>query len=289
MKLDFKNLKEQILSPGNIFWQQKSGTVVLLSSKADFLNYDLIQKLNNSHHELLIEDQIDFQLQDEFVELFKAHDEVLLVKEKKEWRSRILDLCINKFSQKDFPQWEMDQMVWRVFSTLTKEETKNYIDLDLDLFKRSLSVASSTVLCAFLLGYYSDVYLKKLFADTFRSLMSMDEVESLITLKNKLEEIRTLDTLANDERTFLQGVYHASTSLVGERYDGSGIKNIHKREMNDVEIVLVALCAYYPYGKKNEQNIFYALKNSQLKCERKILNVLRRSLEKPEATASMSA
>lgn len=289
VELNLKSMKGLILSPGNIFWKQKSGGVVLISSKADFLNLELIEKLSKANHTLLIEDQFDLSLQDEFTQLFKAHEDELLVKEKKEWREKLINLFSKQFAENEFSQFELDQMTWKVFSLVTREQAKLYLDMDINLFKRSLSVATSYTLCAFILGYYSDVFLKNLFTNTFISLMSLEKIDPLPTLKTKLEQIRESESLSHEDKKYLANVYQSKTALLGERYDGSGIQNINKKEMTDLELVFVALCNHYSFDGHEHKSIFNEIKNSNFKCERKVLDLLYKSLGKKENFAQMSA
>lgn len=288
--LNLIDLKGLVLSPGNIFWKQKSGALVLISGKSDFLNRDLIKKLANSNHTLVIEDQIDPHLQNEFIELFKAHNKELLIKEKLKWRGQIINLFSNKFSESSVTQFEVDQMAWLVFSTMTSEEAKHYLDMDIDLFKRSLSIASSYTMCAFLLGCYNDTFLKKLFIETIVNLMGLENIDPVPTLKSKLEKIRETETLSPEETNYLKEVFHEKKALIGERYDGSGVQNINKKEMTDLELVFVSLCNHFSFVVSNEQSsIFYEIKNSGLNCEKKVLGMLKKSMEINENAAPMSA
>ncbi len=288
--LNLNDLKGLVLSPGNIFWKQKSGALVLISSKSDFLNREMIEKLASSNHKLVIENQIDPHLQNEFVELFKAHEKELLIKEKLKWRGQIINLFSNQFSEKNFTQFEVDQMACAVFSSMTSEEVKHYLDLDIDLFKRSLSIASSYTFCAFLLGYYSDTFLKKLFMETIVSLMSFENIDPPLTLKSKLEKIRDVESLSLEDRHYLKEVYHEKNALLGERYDGSGVQSINMKEMTDLELVFVALNKHFPLVVNNEHSsIFYEIKNSEFNCENKVLTVLNKILERKENAALMSA
>ncbi|MDD4973186.1 MAG: hypothetical protein PHY93_02495 [Bacteriovorax sp.] len=288
--LNLKEIKGFILSPGNIFWQQKSGTHVLLSAKSDFLNIHLIEKMFKANHVLLIEDQINLQLQHDFVEFFKGHHSEILVKEKLKWRRKLMNLFSEELGSDEASQFEVDQLAWSVFSKIDREQSRNYLEKDIDLFKRSMSMATGYTLCAFLLGYYHDDFLSQIFTETFLNLMDLKISVPLQTLKMQLEKIRTQENLQVEDQQILEDIYQLSNNrnlLLGERYNGSGAMQINKHEMTDLELVLVALNNHYSFSCGPHKSIFYEIKNSLFKCDEKILNVLRKSLETKKEIAPL--
>ena len=281
MVLNLQDVRGSILSPGNIFWKQKSGNLILLCSKSDFLNLELIEKLYKAQSELLIEDQIDFQIQDEFHEYFKNHQCALLVKEKMHWRNKILSLFTEQMSTTKVTQFELNQLAWKTFSRVDPFVAHRLLEVDIDLFRRGASIATSYTLIAFILGYYSDDFLSKLFTETFLNLIDIQQTAPLPTLKAQLEKMRMEESWSEDEKVILENVYHLrkKTKLViGERYDGFGIKSINKHEMTDLEIALVALNEHYSYLEFRENTIFFDLKNTAFVCEENLVNLLRKSL-----------
>lgn len=281
MELNLKDVKGFILSPGNIFWKQKSGNLILLCAKSDFLNLELIEKLFKAQSELLIENQIDFQIQDDFREYFTNHQNALLVKEKNQWRNKLLGLFAERMSSAEVTQFELNQLAWKTFSKVEAKEAQRILEEDLELFRRGASIATSYTLIAFILGYYSDDFLSKLFTETFLSLMTIEKVAPLPSLKAQLEKIRTEDSWSKDEKVMLENVYHLGQKknlLIGERFDGSGINSINKREMTDLEIVQVALNQHYSYLGIKDHTIFFDLKNASFSCDQKIVSVLQKSL-----------
>jgi hypothetical protein len=290
MELNLKHLKGLILSPGNIFWIQKSGSRVLISAKEDFLNCELIEKLFKNNDKLLIENSIDYHLQHDFLELLEAHSEQILVREKGQWREAIIELCSTTFASPEFTQFEINQSLWVAFSNLKRDEAKKFLEMDIALFKRSLSIASNYTLCAFLLGYYDDVYLKKLFNETFVNLMSIEKIDPLPTLKEKLENIRETSVLSIEDKNYLEKIYKQNNILLSERYDGTGVQSICENEMTELELVLVALCNHYPYGNEIKKTLFCEINEGSFFCEKKTLNRLKRSVVKTkEREASLSA
>ncbi|MBC7538945.1 MAG: hypothetical protein H7281_08990 [Bacteriovorax sp.] len=282
LELNLKDVKGFILSPGNIFWQQNSGAHVLLSAKSDFLNYLLIEKLSKSNYILLIENQIDLQLQHDFVFYFKSHQLEILIKEKLQWRLKLMGLFSLELARDEVSQFEIDQLMWKVFSRVEHEEAKKFLDKDIDLFKRGMSIAASYTICAFLLGYYSDAFLTKIFNETFLNLMDLNISVPIQTLKIQLEKIRNLEHLTAEDNHMLEDIYQLGNNknvILAERYDGSGYRQINKSEMNDLEIVLVALNEHYSFEDSSHKSIFFEIKKSQFKCDEKILNVMRKCVE----------
>ena len=54
-----------------------------------------------------------------------------------------------------------------------------FLEEDIELFKRSMSVATSYTLCAFMLGYYADNFLSDIFNETFLNLMDFKKKSPL--------------------------------------------------------------------------------------------------------------
>lgn len=282
--LNLKDLKGFVLSPGNIFWIKNSGTETLIAKKSDYLNYPLVEKLAHASHKLVIEDQIDLSVQHEFMEFIKAHRSELLFKEKLQWKKKLFELLQhNRVSQ-----FELSQLAWMAWSNLDREDVKALIDFDLDLFQRSLNVASSIVFCALLLGYYQDEFLKKLFSQTLSHLMTMEKIELMDRLKAEMEIIREHDILTDYDRAFLKKLYPQTESWAGERYNGSGVRSINKKEMNDLEIVMVALERHFSYREMNGESFLVSIINGKFHCDDKLLSVLRKGL-KQETGAELSA
>lgn len=282
MEFELKAVKGFILSPGNIFWKQKSGKLVQLCTKSGFLNLELIEKLFHSNHELLIENQLDLQLQADFCQYFKNHKLEVLVKEKKKWRSKLMSLFSGPLAREEVGQVEIDQLAWKVFSSVDQDFAQQLLDEDIELFKRGMSIASSYTLCAFMLGHYDDSFLSKLYTDTFLSLMDLNKIAPTPSLKMELERIRTKESWENEDRSLLSNIYKLDDKkklLIGERFDGTGVQQMNSGEMTDLDMVLIALNEHYAYIGNLDKNIFYEIKNSYFRCNEKILKVFNKCLE----------
>lgn len=272
--LRLQDLKGYLLSPVDIFWIKTSGSEVLIARKADFLNFALIEKLSNGGQKVIIADDNVYSFQHEFLSLVKAHQSELLFKEKIQWKNKIFEsVTMDKISQ-----FELGQLAWMAWSKMSVEEARTYIDFDLDLFKRSLNVASSYVFCAFLLGYYQDEFLKTLYTNCLRDQMSMEKIELMDNLKAELELIREHDILTEEDKVFVQRLYPKTVSWAGERYNGSGIKAFNKKEMSDLEIVMIALERHFSYRDVDCETLFDSVKKGVFRCEEKILNVLKKGM-----------
>ena len=287
--LNLNELRGFILSPGNIYWQQKSGAYILLSAKSDFLNFQLIEKLSNANHTLLIEDQIDLMTQTSFVENFNRHKNEILVREKLEWRSKLLALFSKELGGEEVSQFELNQLGWKVFSKVDLDQARELMEEDIDFFQRSMSVSVSFTLCAFILGYYNDDFLSKLFTETFLSLMDLKTLGSTKNFKVQLEKMRFIESLQPEDNQVFADIFQLSTKrnvLLGERYDGSGFWKINKFEMTDLELVLVALNRHYSYVDGSHRSIFYEIKNSSFECDERVLNILRKCIVPTEGMIS---
>lgn len=284
-ELNLLDLKGLILSPGNIFWKQKSGNLVPISSKANFLNHALLIKLTKSNSELLIDSQMDLEIQNEFLNCFEHHKAELLVKNKLPWRHTLYSQFRNFSDNSDLTQFEVTQLLWRVFSRVDSAKAQELLDEDLELFKRALNIASSYTICAFMLGYYHDEFLSKLFTDAFLNLMDLNSSVPAHLLKDQLETIRSKSAWEATDFAVIKNVYQLDKKqslLLGERLDGTGINSINQFEMTDLEKLLIALNDHYAFSDHSGKNIFYEIQHSEFLCEPKVLNVLVKCLKKSE-------
>ena len=187
MKLNSALLRKEILSPGDIFWIKKSGDSLLVSKKGDAINFDLIKKLETAGFELVIENQIDQHKENEFETVYERYGIEVLMRDKIQWREKIVQMLVEEFVDKERDQAEMDLLGWKLFSKLKVEDARAFIERDSELFKRHLRIASSYTFCAFLLGYYESQFLSTLFSSTLESLMSLGRAVNAMNLKEKLE------------------------------------------------------------------------------------------------------
>ena len=239
----------------------------------------------NANYILLIENQINLQLQHDFVEYFKSHQMEMLVREKLKWRASLIDLFFDQLTAEEVTQFEVDQLAWKVFSKIDSEQAKAMLADDIDFFKRSMSVASSYTLCAFLLGYYNDEFLTELYNETFLNLIDLKSSLPKNAMKTQLEILRTQKSLMVEDKKILDEIYKLGSNrnvLIGERYDGSGLLEINKSEMTDLEIVFVALSEHYSFSNSSYNSIFKDIKNSNFKCDEKILGVLKKGIKVKE-------
>lgn len=287
-ELNLLDLKDLILSPGNIFWKQRSGNLIPISSKANFLNHALLVKLTKSNSELLIDSQLDQEIQAEFLNCFEHHKAELLVKNKLPWRQALYSQFKSFSENSDLTQFEVTQLIWRVFSRVDSKKAQELLDEDLEFFKRALNIASSYTVCAFMLGYYHDEFLSKLFTDTFLNLMDLNSSIPAHLLKEQLEVIRAKGTWESTDFAVIKNVYQLDKKqnlLLGERLDGTGINSINQFEMTDLEKLLIALNDHYAFSEHSGKNIFYEIQHSNFLCEPKVLNILVKCLKKNEEVA----
>lgn len=290
MKFNFAHIKDEILSPGNIFWKKNSGDDVLISKKGDVLNHQLIQKLFGADCNLFIVDGIDFDLHDVMFSLYVKYSEELFMRDKIKIRNELIETLRLEFVEKPKTQFEFNQLAWKFFSKFTNEDTQVFIEKDSALFKRHLNVASAYTFCAFLLGYYEPTFLSNLFTMTLKNLMALGDSIHVMSLKEKIEYLRMQDSFNTEDFKNSEEFGsddQISKTMICERYDGSGMKHINGREMSDLEIILVALNRSYGFDEDEHTNILNEIVSGNIKCVDRILKMLQRVLiKRTEASVS---
>ena len=290
MKFSFQTIKHSILAPGNIFWQKRDGSKVLLNEKGDVLNFNLIKRLDEASSDLSIEDEIDFSIHAEVKALYEKYSEEVLMRKKIIWRDKLIEVMVKEFIKKENNmQSELNQIAWSLFSSFEFTEAIVFIERDSNLFKRNLSVASSYTFCAFLLGYYEPYFLNRLFNTTLKNLMSLGASERVFTLKEKLEYLRMQDSFSEEDFEYIKEI--ASTEIISktvvfEKYDGSGMRNLNSREMSDLEVVFIALSEMFSYSEATSKNALLAIHDGSLNCQTRTLKMLQGVLNKKENEAA---
>lgn len=278
-------IKNQMLSPGNIFWKKRSGDLVLITMKGDVINHDLIHKLEEANHEIVLENAADpyqgFQLN----AIYEKYCEELLMRNKIRWREELIELLRVDFVVNQNSQFELNQLGWKFFSKFSNEETNSFIKKDIALFKRHLSIASNYAFIAFILGYYEPAFLSKLFMSTLKNLMDLGDATNVLTLKEKIEYLRLQDSFDEDSFESLKEIANEellSSTVFFERFDGSGPRKLNSREMSDLEKVLVALNRSYGVEVEKNENVFLEISRGNFDCGGRVLNTLQKLLEKKE-------
>lgn len=293
MKFSLKNLQHDLLAPGNIFWQKKSGDSILISKKGDALNLNLLKKLDEANSELTIVDGIDLHAHEEMKSLYEKYSEEVLMRDKIIWREKLIASFRKEFIVKEnVRQFEVNSLAWKLFSSLKHEEAMAYIDRDSDLFRRHLSVASSYTFCAFLLGYYEPSFLNKLFSKTLKNLMELGASARVLTLKEKLEYLRLQDSFSAEDYEYLKTIATdeiITKTMLFEKYDGSGPRHLNAREMNDLETVFVAINKLFGFTEESGSNIFTAIAKNEISCRPGTLKMLQRILSEKEILADLEA
>ena len=289
MQFNLNHIKDEILSPGNIFWKKSNGSDVLISKKGDVLNFDLIQKLYSAGHTLFMEDGVDLDLHNSLFSLYVKYSEELFMRDKIKWRDQLIEYLRHEFIENQKSQVEFNHLAWKFFSSITNEEAAIFVKKDSALFKRHLNVASSYTFCAFLLGYYEPGFLSNLFTTTLRNLMALGESIHVMGLKEKIEYLRLQDSFNAEDFKCVEEIAtqdQMTKTMFFERYDGSGVRQINSREMSDLEIVMVALNRKYGVDETSHNNVLSDIVNGEVKCIERILKMLQRILYKPEVETS---
>lgn len=274
----FKDIEREILSPGDIYWRQKSGSEVLISKKGDLLNWNLIQKLDSNHHELLIENKIDPQLTDEFITYFSKYSEEILMKNKIEWREKLIDLLNREFAEKNRSQFELNYIGLKLFSTLKREDLERFVDRDLGFFSRNFSVAGAYTFCAFIMGYYNEKFLQEIYSRTLSLLMEVGMNKHMNGLRSDLEVMRLKKDYNADDITYLKNIFNENIlegTVFLEKYNGSGVRTLNKREMNDLDLAFMAINEHFSFVDENINNVLLDLNNKKLTGEKRVIEMLR--------------
>ena len=281
--LKFNEISKDLLAPGNIYWKQISGVERLISAKSDILNFEMLQKLADSEKTLLIEDSIEFEIHQKIELIFKEYKTEIQLKNKLKWRTEFNELLKTNYYQSEKSQFDLDQLCWRLFSEMDRETGSEYLKRDCDYFKRSMSIASSYVLCAYLIGYYDVAFLTDIYNTTIVSLLDIGS-DHVVTphMKEMLEDIRKKATLSGEDQDFLKTIIDTKVfeqKILFEKFDGSGLMSINVLEMSDLEMVLCSLNYYYQFVHSEKDNILKAIKDGRFPANRKIINLIKRNFE----------
>lgn len=286
MKFSLINLQRDLLAPGNIFWQKKSGDAVLISKKGDALNLGLLKKLSDSDAEIVIEDEINLHASEELKVLYEKYSEEILMRDKIIWREKFIAALRREFIENEnVSQFELNHLAWRLFSEFEFAAGVAFMERDGDLFRRHLSVASSYTFCAFLLGYYEPGFLSRLFTKTLQSLMDLGSSAHVLSLKEKLEYLRLQDSFSSEDYDYVKTIASEeilAKTVMFEKYDGSGPRNLNSREMSDLDIVFVALGRMFGYTIESKTNALKAIDKNELNCQPRTLKLLQKILSEKE-------
>lgn len=280
VELKLEQIKDELFSPGNIYWKKKSGEEVLVSGKSDILNLKMLQKLFQSNSLILIEDAIDFSSHEKIIQAFNNYKTELLIPKKLQWRSSINTFLLNDYYHSSRSQFDLNQLCWKLFSKISKEQSEVFINRDRDYFLRSISIATSYTLCAYLLGHYSERYLTQIYNSTLLSQMEIGKSELISELKNRLEDIRQKESLTTEDKDYLKSIIDSNQieqCLYFLKDDGSGVMPINKHELSDMELVLTSLNFYYHFGAIDSKNILADIKEGKFKTNPQMVNIFKRN------------
>ncbi len=116
--INFFEISKNLLSPGDVYWIKKSGAEILISSKGDILNLNLISKLEKQSEKVVIENYIDETDLLEIKELFDRFQAELLIKDKNFYREKIFKFFYKKIVDENKSDNELNIIFWKMFSEL---------------------------------------------------------------------------------------------------------------------------------------------------------------------------
>lgn len=276
-------MKDDILSPGKIIWQKHSGSEIVISTKHNYLNLKLIEKLKNGGHNVFIEDDSETIVYSEFVELFKQMKNSLQLKETLPRRNKFIILLLNNYINSQKSQDDLNQLAWRLFSQMERDEAEEFLNRDMSYFKRAMSVTGSFVFCAFLIGHYEVPFLTTLYNSTFRNLMTIGKEETVGQLKNKLEDLRQKSHLDAEDQKFIETITtqeNVNQMILLEKFDGSGLMGFENQDLTDLEMILCSLNYYFHWDKEYEGiNILADISAGKFPINVKLVKLIKANVE----------
>lgn len=285
MDIKLSQFKKSLLSPADIYWQKRSGNTVLISRKGEMLNTALLKKLEAADEKINIENSIDLEIPLHFEALFEKYNSELLIKDKMQWRMKILHQLKVEFLDKKRDQLQFDFLTWNLFSNIPLEIAQGFINRDASLFKRNLSLTTTYVWIAFLLGYYDTSFLKSHFSDSLTMLMKIGESLNVLSLKERLEYFRLCEKFNEAESLELSELLDKDDYFklsCFERLDGSGLLGFNENELNDLEKVMSNLQRFFPYLDEfaAEGNTLLMLFAGKFQLDKRVEQVLLKINEK---------
>lgn len=281
--LNFDEVKDDFLSPGRILWQQKSGSMVLISAKGSFLNLEMIQKLLSAGHIVLIEDNENLVAHTEIVAAYHAFMNSGHIREKLQSRFQMIGLLTKYYLTTDRSQEDLDQLCWKLFSQLSRDEARQYLNRDINYFKRAMSVAGSYTLFAFLMGHYDAAFLNGIYTGTMRDLMTLGRDQLISVLKTRLEILRKKPHLEESDKAFVNTIVDPENfqqALLLEKFDGSGVLTYKTQDLNDLEIVLCSLNYYFHWNEAFEgKNVLREIFEGRFRINVKVGKLINRNFD----------
>jgi hypothetical protein len=281
--ISISDISNDLLASANIYWRQKSGVEILISAKGDILNMGMLEKISASGKSLVIDDSDEFSINKHFLEIFRNYESAISIKEKKIIRKEFNLFLMKIFYHSNRSQFELDQLCWKLFSTFSISEGFNFLDRDQNYFKRSMSVASSCTILAFLIGYYDEKFLRKIYSRTLKNLMGVGSEELIFNLKTKLESFREKGSLTREDKNFIREIIDVEDfdqAVLFEKSDGSGLMEINIYEMTDLELIHSSLNYFYNYSDMNNLNILAMIRDDVFPIDKRLLNLIRDNFEK---------
>lgn len=289
--VNLEQIKDDLFSPGNVYWKKTSGEV-LISEKADILNIDMINKLSKANQVILIEDAIDYESQKKMIEVFRHYEAEVLISKKLEWRTMFNALLLKHYYNTSASQFELNQLFWKLFSTITRDQAEMFLNRDREYFMRAINIGTSYSVCAFLLGYYDEEFLKSIYNKAILSQMEIGKNELVLRLKEKIEYIAQKITLNDANKEYIKSIIqprNIDQAIFFEKQNGSGLMNITVYEMSDLELILATLGQFYHFNDKDRKNILAEINEGVFGINRVLLNLLKRNFEIATSRAIESA
>lgn len=287
--LKYQDILSHFLAPGDIYWRQRTGTLLCVNKRGEPLNIDLIHKLFEGEQNLIITNEADSSFEESFMRLFERYKEALLVKEKLVIRKEIITMFV-KVANSHLNHFDFAMLGWRIFSKIEHELRRKLIKGDSDLFKRSVCVASSTCYLAFMVGYYDLDFLSKVFSSVLVKLTGITTDANRRDFKLFFEEVRHQEVLSEEDsekmKHFLVG-QDRRAAFFYEKANGSGMMGINAREMTDLDLIIIAMNKHYSYESFDMPNIFKQVLFTDIDIERHLMEIIKKEFKRAAEIAAI--
>ena len=104
-------------------------------------------------------------------------------------------------------------------------------------------------------------------------------------LEEKLEYLRLQESFSSEDFEYVKTIASdevISKTVMFEKYDGSGPRQLNSGEMNDLETVFVAISKMFGFIEESESNIFKAITKNEIYCRPRTLKMLQKILSKKD-------
>jgi hypothetical protein len=263
-EVKFTEIKDYLLSPGNLFWVKRSGVKRLITKKGDPCNFEFLEKISKRNEAIVLSEEVDRQILFEANELYSEYKKILIYKDKIELKHKIINFINRNLLSEDASQFEINLICCKWFCAIPFEELKLYLKIDNAYFTRAASIACTHTLILFICDYYEADFLSKTFRDVFYSYYNIINDKPFLTSRNKLEEARN----GKIDLDFFISAKNKEKILILENEMGGGLNGYVENELSDYEKNLICMNREFSYENTIESNLLKLVVENKIQCNR---------------------